>query len=863
MELHSEHPAEEIKRLRRCINDLVSVLALPAVWSGGEPSQVVRTLLDVLLGMLRLDFVYVRLKDPAGGAPIEIVRVAQSRRPTVQPQEIGELLQDSLGPDSQKWAARIRNPVGDGDISIVPLRLGLQSEIGAIVAGSQRADFPSETERLLLSVAANQAAIGLQEARLLSEQKRVANELDQRVAQRTIEFAAANEELKTQIAERKRAEEALWVSERNLSLIINTIPTLAWSARPDGSAEFFNQHYLDYVGLSSEQAQHWGWTVAVHPDDLSVLAASWRATMASGKAGESEARLRRFDGEYRSFLFRANPLRDESGGIVKWFGTNTDIEDRKRAEDALRASERNLHQMRETIPEMLWSATPEGSIDYCNTRLLDYTGLRAEEVRGDGWTKLLHPRDVEQATRTWISCATSGAPYRVEVRTIHAADRTYRWCMTSALPLLDQQGRILKWYGTVVDMHDWKQGKVALRQSEQRYRHLFHNMPVALWRVDTSGLTELLEGVRTEGVADLSGYMVQHPDFMLRAMNATKILEANESAVQMFGTRQASEMTQSGTRYWQESPGTYRRILETRFRGEETFQEETKVVTLDGRVIDVLVTVARLGLSGNPGITIIGFIDISEHIRAREMLQQVQAEFAHGARVSMLGELTASIAHEVNQPLAAIQTNGGTGLRWLERSEPNVAKARELMQRILDDARRASNIVARIRTMAAGRAPQQTALALRDVITESMLFLRHEFQSKEVSATLDLAPALPQVVGDRTQLQQVIVNLAMNAVQAMAQSGGTPRGILIRTMLSAPETVCCTIEDSGPGIDPTHLPHVFDSFFTTKDTGVGMGLAISRSIIEAHCGHIRADNDSALGGARFSFALPANGASTG
>ena len=142
------------------------------------------------------------------------------------------------------------------------------------------------------------------------------------------------------IDERKRAEEALGARERNLKLIIDTIPVLAWSARPDGTAEFFNQHYLDYMGLSAEQAQGWGWTAAVHPDDLNGLAATWQTIMASGKLGEAEARLRRHDGEYRWFLFRANPLRDESGNIVKWYGVNTDIEDRKRAEEALSESER-------------------------------------------------------------------------------------------------------------------------------------------------------------------------------------------------------------------------------------------------------------------------------------------------------------------------------------------------------------------------------------------------------------------------------------------------------------------------------------------------------------------------------------------
>ena len=144
------------------------------------------------------------------------------------------------------------------------------------------------------------------------------------------------------IDDRKRAEEALRESERNFKLIIDTIPALVWSARLDGSAEFFNQHYLDYVGLSAEQAQGWGWAVAVHPDDLSGLTATWQAIMASGKPGEAEARLRRLDGEYRWLLFRASPLRDASGNIVKWYGVNTDIDDRKRAEEALRESERNL-----------------------------------------------------------------------------------------------------------------------------------------------------------------------------------------------------------------------------------------------------------------------------------------------------------------------------------------------------------------------------------------------------------------------------------------------------------------------------------------------------------------------------------------
>jgi signal transduction histidine kinase/GAF domain-containing protein len=251
-------------------------------------------------------------------------------------------------------------------------------------------------------------------------------------------------------------------------------------------------------------------------------------------------------------------------------------------------------------------------------------------------------------------------------------------------------------------------------------------------------------------------------------------------------------------------------------------------------------------------------IDVSERKRNEDALRGAQAELEHVARLTTMGELAASIAHEINQPLAAIVTNGETSLRWLARPEPDIEKVQELAKRVVSDARRAAEIIDRIRGMISRRAPQHTLLSLADVIEESMVFLRHEFQSKGISVSLDLTPELPQIVGDRTQLQQVMVNLAVNAIQATAQSAA--RNISIRTMLSGPETVSCVIEDSGPGIDPAHLPSLFDSFFTTKDSGMGMGLAISQSIIEAHDGRIQADNGSVLGGARFSFALPANGA---
>jgi C4-dicarboxylate-specific signal transduction histidine kinase len=342
-------------------------------------------------------------------------------------------------------------------------------------------------------------------------------------------------------------------------------------------------------------------------------------------------------------------------------------------------------------------------------------------------------------------------------------------------------------------------------------------------------------------------------------MEAVKIEEVNERMIEMLGARDASEILGSITRYCHIHPEAFLRGLESRYRGESTHHEEAKLLTLDGRVIDVLMTATRPELITDPDMSLLGFIDITERVRAREMLQRVQADFAHAARVAMLGELTASIAHEVNQPLTAITTNSEVGLRLLDRPEPDLAELRDITKAVVDAARRAADVIARVRMMATRQAPEQTLLSVDEVIREALLFLRHEVQSHGLMIKHHPNPTEPKVLGDRTQIQQVLVNLAVNAIQAMAQADTTRPTLAIRTTLSDPHTLCCTFEDSGPGIKPEHLDRLFDSFFTTKATGMGMGLglAISRSIIEAHGGFIRADNQSTYGGARFTFTLPA------
>jgi PAS domain S-box-containing protein len=547
--------------------------------------------------------------------------------------------------------------------------------------------------------------------------------------------------------------------------------------------------------------------------------------------------------------------RTDSGYPLGTLEINNDITDRKRAEDALRRTQETYlaeAQQLSHIGSFGWHVS-SGEIFWSEEsyRIFGYDKTVKPSI--PLILQRIHPEDCALVQQVIDRAERDQQDFDFEHR-LMMPDGSVKHLHVVARAEGDQSGK-LQFVGALMDITARKEAERALRASEQRYRDLFEQIPIAMWQVEGKSLLDLFTGLRAAGVTDLGAYLDQDPDFLLRMMDAIIVEEVNEHAIKMFGAKERNQLLGPARWFWQSRPDTFRRSMESRFRGLPAFQEEMKIVTLDGREVDVLFTAARLeGVSIGLGAA----IDITDRVRAQERLQQAQVDFAHAARLSVLGEIAASIAHEVNQPLAAVMTNGETGLRWLDRPEPNVPKARELMQRILNDAGRAADIIARIRTMAAGRPPQQTALALHDVIAESMLFLRHELQSEGVSVSLELAPALPQVTGDRTQLNQVVVNLVINAVQAMVRSGTGRHSISIRTMLSDPETVCCVVEDSGPGIDPAHIPRLFDSFFTTKDTGMGIGLSICRSIIEAHDGHIQADNKSALGGARLSFSLPAN-----
>src|SRR6266446_1726381 len=234
-------------------------------------------------------------------------------------------------------------------------------------------------------------------------------------------------------------------SEGKFRVMVDAIPTLAWCSMPDGSAEFFNQRWHDYTGLSPDEAHGWGWRVTIHPEDLNKSMDKWRAMLASGEPGELEARLRRYDGEYRWFLFRSEPLRDERGDIVRWYGTNTDIENLKRTEEKLRQDERELRRITDAIPQTIVVQRPDGTPIYANQAVLDYGGFTMEdEVASDFRARLFHPEDLERLREERRAALLRGLPFEIEQRA-RRKDGQYRWFLIRYNPFRDEQGRLVRW----------------------------------------------------------------------------------------------------------------------------------------------------------------------------------------------------------------------------------------------------------------------------------------------------------------------------------------------------------------------------------------------------------------------------------
>jgi PAS domain S-box-containing protein len=799
-------PATEVKRLQRCMNDLVSVLALPAVWSLSEPHRILETFLDALMEILDLDFLYARVRLDSPEAMVDALRTSPLYETGHRREEITHALNQWSGEDPQQWSEEAFRPPGGQRASVFPIRMGIEAELGLIAAGSRRAGFPEQTEILVLSVAANQLAIGLQHAILLNEQKRVARELDRRVAERTRELAETNRELQLQVG------------------LLQHLPVSAWTLKPDGTPDFMNQVWLEYSGqtLDFVRSHPEAWMTAVHPEDRERASRAFWEGVRSGQGFAMETRSRRgHDGIYRWQLNRAEVLRDAEGKVLKFVGTSSDIDDQKRAEQELRASENNFRQIVNSIPGLVCTLDAAGEIQQLNRPLLEYFGKTPEELKGWKMTDAVHPEDLPEVVRAYTYSVTTGTPYAIEHR-CRRADGVYRWFQVRALAVHDGDNNISGWYVLLTDIEDRKRAEEALRASEQGLSLIINTMPVLAWSALPDGVVEFFN----QRWLDYTGLSPEqaHGWGWTEAVHRDDLGRMTKHWQSMISAGGSGEIEARFRRF----DGDYRWFL---FRADPMRDESGAIIKWYGTNTD-----------------------IDDWKQAQEELRNTQAELARMMRVMTIGQLTASIAHEVSQPLSGIITNASTCLRMLKSYPPNIDGALETAQRTIRDGNRASDVITRLRTLFSKKQIEVEPLDLNEAAREVIALLSGELQRNDVILKQEFRDHLPTVNGDRVQLQQVILNLLRNASDAMSSVADRPRQMVLRTELED-EHVCLSIQDSGVGFAPEVADQMFESFYTTKSDGMGVGLSVSRSIIEANHGRLWATaNDGP--GATFAFSIP-------
>lgn len=407
----------------------------------------------------------------------------------------------------------------------------------------------------------------------------------------------------------------------------------------------------------------------------------------------------------------------------------------------------------------------------------------------------------------------------------------------------------------VLDLSDRVEAENALAESERRYATLFKGMPNALIQSDVRRLDALLADLRASGVTDIAALLQQDVSLRDALMDAVIMVEMNDAARAVSGRYSTQRILGCSARQFRrERPDTFVRMIEARWRGETSFSEETRITMPSGRACDVLYHISFPPEFASLGINLISLTDVSERQAAERAMEEMRAQLAHAANVAVLGEVAATLAHELNQPLAAIAANAAAAGRWLQHQPPDTGRAAPLMARIAADAARASQIIASVRSAATRPAPPIESIAIPDLLRSVSSFLDREIRASHVALTIECESAMPAIHGDRTQLQQLFANLLVNAIQSLEERDRARRAITLACR-SLGDHVAVSVTDNGPGFAPGTGPALFSSFFTTRPEGMGMGLAIARSVAERHGGTIAASSDGATG-ATFTVTLP-------
>jgi PAS domain S-box-containing protein len=616
-----------------------------------------------------------------------------------------------------------------------------------------------------------------------------------------------------------KSKEVIHEREVQLNWLAETVPSLLWRADSHGRLEYVNKRTEDYTGLRLDDLIANGWLHLVHPDDSASTIEAWRDSLDSGRPYDCVLRLRSTDNTYRWFQCKGTPMRDAHGDIVNWYGLSTDIHERQLVQEALRKEELNLRRLVDALPAMIWRATPQGDVDRWNPQMLALMGKSGEEFDKEMLLRLIPEADRLRVRSRWRRAVQEGVSYQ-DTYQVTGADGKLHWYLARGEPFRDESGQILHWYGVCTDINDLKQTEAVLEQREYQLRELIETIPAMLWCSDRQGRLTYINRKTSEfvglGISQLANFGYQktfHPDDLDSLLHA------------------------------------WRHALET----GEPYNHVARLRRKDGAYRWYQHTAEAMRDSGGNIVQWYGLgLDIDEPKRAEDRLRHTQAELARATQIATVAELSASIAHELNQPLTSVIANAQACKRWLAASPPNLTEARASVESVVRDARSADETMQSIRALFKRQSVQKRKRNVKDMVLEAVRLLREDETRRTADIDFDLPDGLPPVFVDQIQIQQVLLNLITNGIEATENSGRTPK-ILIAASPLDDRSVLLEVIDNGSGI--VGGDSIFDAFVTTKSKGMGIGLAVSRSIIEAHEGRLTASNNEGYG-ATFSVVLP-------
>lgn len=589
------------------------------------------------------------------------------------------------------------------------------------------------------------------------------------------------------------------------------LPALVWNVEADRGAFGFNHGWKRLSGVGEERLSADGWLQFVHPDDRDRLS-FLRDPVFVNAPCSLDIRISDETGRYRWFLVNCDAAYPAAPRSV----VALSIDARKSAE----FEAADVRAMLDNAPTMMWRTTAAGEMDYANERYLRAWGQTIDQIKGWGWKDSVHPDDRQGIVDYWDSHRHTDSDGTYEFRA-GTPETGYRWYLSVCSARRDEEGRVHQWYGATFDIEDRKQADARLRRSEAFLRQ-----------------GQMISMTGTVALNRITGEHYWSEEVF-------RILGLDQSATPGFETVLP--------RVHADDRGQVLVAIERIKNGESDVDFEYRVVGPDGRIKHVRALV-NPEHADDDGVNVSGVLmDITAAKLAEEEMHRAQADLLRVTRIATMAELTASIAHEINQPISGVLTNSEACLRWIDRPEPDLEEAREALERTVIGARRVSEVVRQLRAIFARGHPEPTQFKLGDLVGNTLPLLRSHVNQHRASVAVDLAEDEPRILADQIQIQQVIINLVMNGLQAPRQTG-TERRIVVQTAREE-DQVTLSVTDNGDGIDDELLPKIFEPFFTTKSEGMGMGLSICRSIVELHGGSIFARRNDA-GGATVGFIFP-------